>query len=264
VNSYPAFREVFAPREGDSRASAVQTGPLVRVRRRLPSVGPDAALDVQLESVLDGVRSVVGAAGGGLDDIARVTFLLREVKDRGTLNDVWSRWFPDPENRPPHKYVPAEIPGGYQVMVDALAVLDGHRRTLKIPGVEHRDPMAMGARLGNLVFSSRLFAAESGLERQFAVLLDQARALMAAAGGDLSGLTQVTVFAPTPESAAAMERLIRDHWAEADTRPALHVLVTDLGGTPTPRMEVVGVVPDSPDGPDPDPDPDPDENPTGS
>jgi enamine deaminase RidA (YjgF/YER057c/UK114 family) len=245
VNSYPAFREVIAPREGDSRVSAVQLGSLVRIRRLLPSVDSESSLSLQLESVLEGVRSVVSEAGGGLDDIARVTFFLREVKDRGTLNDVWSRWFPDPENRPPHKYVPADIPGGYEVMVDALAVLDGQRKTLKIPGVEHRDPMSMGARLGNLVFSSRLFAAESSLDRQFAVLLDQARVLMEEAGGDLGGLTQVTVFAPTPETAASMERLCRDHWAEADTRPALHVLVTDLGGTATPRMEVMGVVPDS-------------------
>jgi enamine deaminase RidA (YjgF/YER057c/UK114 family) len=214
-------------------------------------VRPESALSLQLESVLDGVRSVVGEVGGGLDDIARVTFFLREVKDRTALNDVWSRWFPDPENRPPHKYAPADIPGGYQVMVDATAVLDGRRKTLKIPGVEHRDPMAMGARLGNLVFSSRLFAAESSLERQFAVLLDQARVLMEAAGGDLGGLTQVTVFAPTPESAAAMERLIQDHWAEADPRPELHVLVTDLGGTATPRMEVTGVVRDPSAVPDP-------------
>jgi hypothetical protein len=68
---------------------------------------------------------------------------------------------------------------------------------------------------------------------------------MEEAGGDLGGLTQVTVFAPTPETAASMERLCRDHWADADPRPALHVLVTDLGGTATPRMEVMGVVPDS-------------------
>ena len=144
----PAFREVILPRAGDSRASAVQSGPLVRVRRLLPSVHPESTLSLQLESVLDAVRSVVGELGGGLDDIARVTFFLREVKDRTALNDVWSRWFPDPENRPPHKYLPAGIPGGYLVMVDATAVLDDRRKTLKIPGVGRRDGTAGPRPLG--------------------------------------------------------------------------------------------------------------------
>jgi enamine deaminase RidA (YjgF/YER057c/UK114 family) len=190
------------------------------------------------------MRSVVGTAGGGLDDVARVTLFMRDVKDRRTLNDVWSRWFPDPEHRPPHKYVPADVPGGYAVMVDVLAVLGGERKTLHIAGVEHRDPMAMGARIGRLVCSSRLFAAEPSAAKQFAVLLEQARKLMAEAGGDLADLTQVTVFAPTPEDADSMELLCGAYWADAQRPPELHFLVTDLGGTATCRIEVTGVLPD--------------------
>jgi enamine deaminase RidA (YjgF/YER057c/UK114 family) len=245
MSTLPNFRQVFAPDEAGSRVVALQSGPLVHIPRLLPSVDAGSPLGAQLDSVLERMRSIVGEAGGGLDDIARVTLFMREVKDRRTLNDVWSRWFPDPERRPPHKYIPADVPGGYAVMLDALAVLDRERKTLKIAGVEHRDPMAMGSRTGRLVCSSRLFAAEPNPDKQFSVLLEQARVLMAEAGGDLADLTQVTVFAPTPEAAAAMEQLCRAYWADAQSPPDLHVLVMDLGGTPTCRIEVMGVLSDA-------------------
>lgn len=249
MRTLPDFRQVFAPDGAGSRVLALQSGPLIHVQRLLPSVDAGSPLGEQLDSVLERMRSIVGEAGGGLGEIARVTLFLREVKDRRILNDVWSRWFPDPEDRPPHKYIPADVPGGYAVMLDALAVVDGERRTLKIAGVEHRDPMAMGSRAGRLVCSSRLFAAEPDQDRQFSALLEQARVLMAEAGGDLADLTQVTVFAPTAEAAAAMERLCRAYWAGARNPPDLHVLVMDLGGTPACRIEVIGVLPDAAPGP---------------
>lgn len=236
------FREIVAGRNGDARARAAQLGSVVYMPGLLPSVSPRSTLRVQLESVLRCLRSVVTAAGGGLDDVGRVTLFLPDVGDRGVLNEVWRSWFPDPHHRPPHKYVPAPVPGGYAVMVDAVAELSGDRRTLEIDGVEHRDPMAMGVRSGDLVFSSRLFAAETSLESQFTRLLAHARTLMENAGGDLDGLSQVTVFAPTPDMAAAMERLCHDYWGRARTRPVVHVVVADLGGTAMPRMEIIGTV----------------------
>lgn len=244
MSSRPAFREVLTGRQAESRVTAVRSGPLLFLPRLLPSVDVGASLAEQLDSVLEHLRSAVGAAGGGLDDIARVTLFMPEVEDRRTLNAVWSRWFPDSGRRPPHKYVPADVPGGHAVMVDALAVLGGERTTLRIAGVEHRDPMAMGARTGRLVCSSRLFAAEPSPEQQFAVLLRQARELVADAGGGLGDLTQVTVFAPNAESADSMERLCRAHWADAENPPVLHVRVADLGGTRTPRLEVLAVLHD--------------------
>jgi enamine deaminase RidA (YjgF/YER057c/UK114 family) len=134
---------------------------------------------------------------------------------------------------------------GYEVMADAVAVLDGERRVLTVAGVEHRDPMSMGARIGNLVFSSRLFASEGSVESQLARLLEHARALMTQAGGELRDLTQVTVFVNSPDEVASVERSWRDRWADAKTgtEPDLHVVVADLGGSANPRMEIIGVIP---------------------
>jgi enamine deaminase RidA (YjgF/YER057c/UK114 family) len=242
--NYPGeLREIFVPEEGSSRVRAVQIGPVVYAPRLLPSVEPGADSKSQLTSVLDRVLSVIGRAGGGIEDIARITLFMREVKDRRTLNEVWSSWFPDPAHRPPHKYVPADIPGGYEVMADALAVLNGDRRVLTVAGLEHRDPMSMGARIGNLVFSSRLFASEESLENQLARLLEHVRGLMREAGGEMRDLTQVTMFVNSPDMVASMERSWTELWAgaEAETEPDLHVVVADLGGTGKPRMEIIGV-----------------------
>lgn len=245
MSTYPEFREILAGGPGGARVRAVQLGPVVYAPGLLPAVDPASLLRLQLESALQRLRFVLTAAGAELDDIARVTLYLPEAQDRGTLNDVWRSWFPDPHSRPPHKYLPAAVPGGYAVMIDALAELSGGRTTLEIAGVEHRDPMAMGVRSGDLVFSSRLFAAETSLDKQFGRLLEQAGALMRNAGGDLDGLMQLTVFAPTAEMATTMERLCTDRWAGAPVRPVVHSVVADLGGTPMPRIEIIGLVPDS-------------------
>jgi enamine deaminase RidA (YjgF/YER057c/UK114 family) len=241
-----SYREIFIPGADGSCVSALQIGPLVYAPRLLPLTEPGAGLDAQLESVLGRVRSVIGEAGGGTGDLARVTLFMRSVKDRSVLNEVWRRWFPDPARRPPHKYIPADVPGGYDVMADAVAVLAGSRRILAVPGLEHRDPMSMGARIGNLVFSSRLFAAEDAVESQLARLLGHAEALMREAGGGLRDLTQVTVFVNSPDTAVTAEEAWRELWAEteAETEPDLHVAVVDLGGNGKPRMEVIGVIRD--------------------
>jgi enamine deaminase RidA (YjgF/YER057c/UK114 family) len=241
-----SYTEIFIPGADGSRVSAVQIGPLVYAPRLLPLTEPGAGLNAQLESVLGRVRSVIGEVGGGSGDLARVTLFMREVKDRSVLNEVWRRWFPDPSRRPPHKYIPAEVPGGYEVMADAVAVLGGSRRILTVPGLEHRDPMSMGARIGNFVFSSRLFAAEEAVESQFARLLGHAEALMREAGGGLRDLTQVTVFVDSPGTAVTAEEAWKELWAgtEAETEPDLHVAVVDLGGNGKPRMEVIGVIRD--------------------
>jgi 2-iminobutanoate/2-iminopropanoate deaminase len=241
-----SYREIFVPAESGSRVSAVQLGPLVYAQGVLPLTRPDAGLDAQLESVLERVRAVIGEAGGGTEHLARVTLFMREVKDRSVLNEVWRRWFPDPGRRPPHKYIPADVPGGYEVMADAVAVLAGGRRILGVPGLAHRDPMSLGARIGNLVFSSRLFAAEDSTERQVARLLGHAESLMREAGGDLRDLTQVTLFVNSPDTAVAAQRAWKELRAGTGARaqPDPHVTVADLGGNGKPRMEVIGVIRD--------------------
>jgi enamine deaminase RidA (YjgF/YER057c/UK114 family) len=244
--SRPAeFREVPVPEGSGSRVRAVRIGPVVYAPRLLPSVAPDADVKTQLESVLERVALVIGEAGGGTRDIARVTLFMREVKDRRVLNEVWARWFPDPARRPPHKYLPAEVPAGYAVMADAVAVLNGERTVLTIAGLEHRDPMSLGARTGDLVFSSRLFAAEEDVESQLARLLEHARVLMAEAGGELRDLTQVTVFVNSQDAVTSVERSWPDLWvgAKTGTEPDLHVVVADLSGSPQPRLEIIGVIP---------------------
>jgi enamine deaminase RidA (YjgF/YER057c/UK114 family) len=246
-----SYREIITPGTDGARVSAVQIGPLVYAPSLLPLTRPGAGLDAQLESVLGRVRSVIGEAGGGTGDLARITLFLRSVTDREVLNQVWRRWFPDPARRPPHKYIPADVPAGYDVMADAVAVLAGGRRILTVPGLEHRDPMSMGARLGNLVFSSRLFAVEETVDSQLARLLGHAAALMRDAGGGLPDLTQATLFVKSPDMAVAAEAAWRKLWAATETGagpdaagPDLHVAVMDLGGNGKPRMELIGVIRD--------------------
>ena len=110
--------------------------------------------------------------------------------------------------------------------------------------------MSMGARTGNLVFSSRLFAAEDTVQSQLARLLGHAEALMRDAGGGLRDLTQVTLFVNSPDTAVSAAEAWRELWratgaeTETETEPDLHVAVLDLGGNGKPRLEVIAVIRD--------------------
>lgn len=66
---------------------------------------------------------MLAAAGGGCDDIVKLTFWLADPRDREALNREWLAMFPDPANRPARQVMAAQLDGGSLVQCDLLAVL---------------------------------------------------------------------------------------------------------------------------------------------
>ena len=60
---------------------------------------PDDA-EQQIINAFDNMRAVIEAAGGTMEDIGKVTLLIRDRKQRDIVNVHWVKAFPDPHSRP--------------------------------------------------------------------------------------------------------------------------------------------------------------------
>jgi 2-iminobutanoate/2-iminopropanoate deaminase len=243
--SAPWLQELFLDPVHESRRVGVRLGDVVVMPFLSPEPGAAPAegrTSAQLAEVLGVMDEALAKGGGSRAAVARVTVFLRDVGDRPVLNEAWAACFPEPLDRPPHKYVPAPLPDGVNVALGVLALLGGERVVLEVDGVVHSDPMSLGARIGNVVTSSRLFASEADVSAQFDALMGHAAALLSGGGGTLEDLTQLTFFVGSPEIADEVEgRLIAVRQAPTSS-PVVHVREASLGGNGYPRLEVLALV----------------------
>lgn len=123
-------------------------------------------------------------------------------------------------------------------------------RSLEIPGVTHGSaPIPMGARVGNMIFSSGIMGkdpandslpADAASQAKFAV--QNMKALLDAGGATLDDLAHMTVFIKDESVRAALN----DEWLKCfpdpHDRPARHTLIYDLRGGMLLQLEIVAVV----------------------
>jgi enamine deaminase RidA (YjgF/YER057c/UK114 family) len=82
-----------------------------------------ADLDTQCRNAFRHVRAVLRAAGGSIDDIAKITVWLVDLRDREALNREWIAMFPDAASRPARQVVAATLDRGALIHLDVVAVL---------------------------------------------------------------------------------------------------------------------------------------------
>lgn len=80
-------------------------------------------MDAQCANLFGHVRELMELAGAHTDDIVKMTFYLRNYRDREALNREWVAMFPDPENRPARQVMAAELDGLTLVQGDLVAIL---------------------------------------------------------------------------------------------------------------------------------------------
>jgi len=189
----------------------------------------------QLDQALQNMKTMLREAGTTLENVAHVTVYFKDVTWRPRLNTVWERWFPDPNDRPPHKYVPIPFDGVAVTELQVYAFAGARRQVLKIPGVQHQDPMTMGVKIAGHIFSSRLFAGSGvqGIEAQTDACLTNMDRLLENGGVTRDALTQVKAFVKDPADASVLADRLKG------SAVALDVLVTDLPGLGL-RLEIIG------------------------
>ena len=82
---------------------------------------PDDAA-AQVRNVFRNCRALVEAAGGTVDDIARMSVLLRDLSVRSFVNEEWLAMFPD-DDRPARHTARAEIAARFHIQIELVAVL---------------------------------------------------------------------------------------------------------------------------------------------
>jgi 2-iminobutanoate/2-iminopropanoate deaminase len=245
----PSIREVFAHSSNGPIPDAICIDHLLFA----PAIGPrtDGDFATQLRAALEGMRATLQQAGLDLTDIGHVTVYMADIDLKPVLNQVWTEWFPNSADRPPHKYVPVDLPSGQLVQLQVFAVKDGRRQVLEIPGLVHGDPMSMGTRIGDLLFSSRIVGTDtasgstpSGPAAQAPIAFDNLRTLLAQAGATASDLSQVIAFIITADDRAATQAAFDTFASATDgTRPRLHFLTANLPGSTTVRLEAIASLP---------------------
>jgi 2-iminobutanoate/2-iminopropanoate deaminase len=208
----------------------------------------------QLRAVFQNMDRLLEAAGCGRKDVARVTLFMRQVSDRSRMNKVYKEWYPNEDERPPNKYLPAQLPEGIHVKAQVIAVPGTDARAIEIPGIHHQDWMSLGGLNSNLLTSSRIFGTDPATGKgspdaagHTAIVFENADRLLALAGGGWTNMSQVTAFYQG-------EHLLQTIRAEYDKRssaghggPALNLVETDLGGQARdgvllPRIEIVALL----------------------
>jgi enamine deaminase RidA (YjgF/YER057c/UK114 family) len=230
------------------QANGYAIGTLVvssRIGPRSPSEGSVQGNDClnQLRYALQNVASFLGAAGSSWHEVARATVFMDPV-DLPSLNIAWAEIYPDPEARPPHKYVPASLPEGEMVAVQVLAVKNvSSVQVIELDSIRHGDWMTMAARTGNVVTSSRIIAPRTEDAGAYTKqVLDNIEEIMRRAGGGLQDLQQITSFIGDPSYRRLVEDDLRGRLGQQARLPVMHFIQAPLGGVRAPRMEILGLI----------------------
>jgi enamine deaminase RidA (YjgF/YER057c/UK114 family) len=179
---------------------------------------------------------------------------MRQTSDRTALNKVYREWYPDEDERPPNKYLPAALPEGVHVRAQVIAVPGTDARAIEIPGIHHNDWMSLGGINGPLITSSRIFGTDPTTGKgspepdgHTAIIFENADRLLALAGGSWSNLTQATVFYQGEQLRDGIMREWRKRGSDREKGPRLNLVETDLGGQARdgvllPRLEIIALL----------------------
>ncbi|HEX6801644.1 MAG TPA: RidA family protein [Candidatus Binatia bacterium] len=155
----------------------------------------------QFEIAFATLKRLVEQAGLTTNDIAHVTVFIGDASGRQLINKPWLQTFPDEHNRPARKTTTYPLPDKVFVQLQAFGFAGAKRQPLEIPGLSHRDPLPMGTKTGNMVYSSVLGGqdpktnkAVAGTVEQMEQAFQNMRALVELAGGTTDDIGLVWVF----------------------------------------------------------------------
>jgi len=255
------FQEIYLDQQHNSLPAAAKIGPLVVAPALLP-VDPSTQkisggdMEEQLRAIFRNMDRLLEQTGCARGDVARVTLYMRQVSDRTAMNKVYAEWYPDENTRPPHKYVPAELPEGIHATAQVIAVPGGGVRDLEVEGIHHQDYMSLAGICGNLFTTSRLLAGIPGVQGQpqtteelLTNVFRNADTVLTAAGGSLDDVTQLTIFAGSEDEYRATVEKDWQARAKGKAKNAtVNFVETNLGGQTrdgrpmAPRIELLAVI----------------------
>ena len=127
------------------------------------------------------------------------------------------------------------------------------RRSIEVPGVSHGNaPIPMGARVGNMIYSSGIMGKDPSTNNlpedapsQAKFMFDNLRSLLAQGGAGLDDLVHVKAYVKDNSHRDALNAEWLQCFPDPHDRPARHTMVADLPGGMLVQIEVVAVVKDA-------------------
>ena len=240
------FGEVFANPAADPIPVGFRAGKLVHGLRL--TADEDGDLETQLAQAFGNMRRGVENAGGTIDNIAQVSLFLDDSRQAmPTVNKIWVEIFPDEADRPTYKFMSTPLPGGRLVQLEFFAVLEERRRVINIHGVAHTNPIPMGVRIGDYLFSSRVLPMDPATgeyppdaSRQADHVFANAGSVLAQAGMAWPDLAQGRLFLADMDNLPAIEARWIELFPDTAARPPLHPVHYQAGPLLV-MLEVMGM-----------------------
>ena len=124
-------------------------------------------------------------------------------------------------------------------------------RSLEVQGVSHGGaPIPMGARVGNMLFSSGIMGKDPATDSlpadapsQAKFMFQNLRSLLANGGAALDDVVRMTAYVKHNDHRAALNAEWLSCFPDPHDRPARHTQVVDLPGGMLMQIEVVAVIP---------------------
>ena len=112
--------------------------------------------------------------------------------------------------------------------------MPGKGRSIHVDGVKHGAPIAMGARVGNMIFSSGIIGADPStgtvpedLESQCVFAFANMKTMVENAGGKLENIGSIKVYMKDRSQREAVNRPWLEMFPDEDDRPARHAIEYD-------------------------------------
>ena len=123
-------------------------------------------------------------------------------------------------------------------------------RSIEVEGVSHgAAPIPMGARVGNMIFSSGIMGKDPATDKlpedgpsQSKFMFQNLRTLLKNGGATLEDVAHVTAYVKNNDQRAALNEEWLKCFPDPHDRPARHTQVADLQGGTLMQIEVIAVV----------------------
>ncbi len=107
---------------GSKVGNVVYSSGISGVNPQTHDMPPDP--DEQAMQLFENIAKFMEIAGGTTDDIVQMTVLLKDDKDRGSINKAWLKMFPDGNNRPARHALTTDVrAGGALFQIELVAVV---------------------------------------------------------------------------------------------------------------------------------------------
>lgn len=205
----------------------------------------------QFELAFENMRELVERAGGATENIGHVTVSIPDQSYRSYINRPWLSLFGDPLDRPARRTTQYPLPPGHHVQLQVIGLAGAERQALEISGLGHRDPIPMGVRIGNLVFSSVIGGQDpttgeqaEGTQEQIDQAFANLKELVEQAGGTVDDVARVWVYLREREDQPALIKTWLEMFPKDGDRPARKTIMYDeLRGRATLiQLQLTGVL----------------------